>query len=203
MGDVGWSGPEEGWKCCWVLISGPVRAAGAREVEERGLLAAGSFLRLRDGPWTPHSWARGCSWMRPCCHGTLGMGALGRQKQPLGGVVCFFFCPAMILRGRKILHLLRTQVLQGWVSCSPCPGPAPFPSPPPTRGQWGPELVPLYWGVPDSHPPLRRVWASQKPPPLLGKVPWGRGRTLDRCWDSDSGGAGGLPWGQTEAPAEC
>lgn len=61
-------------KSCW-------RLGG---VEERGLLAVGSFVWLWAGSWTtpPPLW--GWGWMRPRHHGTLGTRALGRQKCPWG-----------------------------------------------------------------------------------------------------------------------
>lgn len=152
-------------------------------MKEGGLLAAGSLVRFWDGSWTPRSWAGGCGWTCPCCHRTLGMGALWGQKQPLGA-----FFPAIILRfcifcsaGIAGLGLLGGEVP---------PGTGSIPKP----GQWVLNLSHC-GGVPDSHPPCGESRLPRNPPSS-----WDR--DMAGAWNgvgTGTRGGGGLPWGQTVA----
>lgn len=126
----GWLGPE-GWKCCWVLVSGPIRAAGTRGLEERGLLAAGSFVWLLG--WVMDLSLRGSGLGLDVALLSRDAGDRGSgeaEMTPVGFLSC---------RGPQMEENFASsavRALQGWVSWGARQPPRSLHPHPPTPGQW-------------------------------------------------------------------
>lgn len=170
-----------------MLISGPKRAAGAGEGEGRG--AAGSRVIGAFLGWVVDPSLLGWGlWLDvSLLSQDIGDGGtLGAETTPGGFFSCHY---------PQILHLLQRGHCRAGFAGGRGP---PRDRLRPLTWAVGPELVPL-WGSPRLAPTLRRVQAAQKPTQLLGQ---GHGRSLEWCWDRDSGGAAMGTDGGTETPAE-